>query len=165
MIFSRFFLYPWIFCAIKSIRSKWGLVINIMWATSVGCKRPPVSGYILTTSFSCSKLYWATKPIGPARDLSHIIACWESHNIIESFVTNLFLKLNITSIQYKVAKEKWIMQVLILLPTKIILNAILNWDFKSLHNIERTFRDLNKLNAIWYINSIYIMEKNNKWFY
>jgi len=37
-------------------------------------KVPPYSGYIFTTPYSSSKLYLATRPIGPANDWSHIIA-------------------------------------------------------------------------------------------
>ena len=66
--------YAWTFSAIKSMRSRCGLVINIILATFVGGSWPPHSGYILTTSFSSSKLYLATRPVGPASDWSHTMA-------------------------------------------------------------------------------------------
>lgn len=63
------YTYPRIFSAIKSISSNCGLDINIMLAILGGIvKVPPYNGYIFTTPYSSNKLYFATRPIGPAND-------------------------------------------------------------------------------------------------
>lgn len=73
-IFSLY-THPWTFSAIRSMSSNCGLEMNMTLAMLGGIvKVPPYNGYIFTTPYSSSKLYLATRPIGPANDWSHIIA-------------------------------------------------------------------------------------------
>lgn len=66
--------HPCTLSATKSIRRKCGLVMNMIFRTSVGGRLPALNGNIFNTSFSRNTLYFATRPTGPASDSSHTIA-------------------------------------------------------------------------------------------
>jgi len=93
LIIHPLYTHPWTFSAIRSMSSNCGLEINMTLAMLGGIvKVPPYSGYIFTTPYSSSKLYLATRPIGPANDWSHIIACAsdKEKQIYRKCVINLF---------------------------------------------------------------------------
>lgn len=66
--------HPCMLSATKSIRCKSGLVMNMIFCSLAGGRWPALNGNIFDTSFSRNRLYFATRPTGPASDSSHTIA-------------------------------------------------------------------------------------------